>query len=57
MKENSELKTYTLVPEELEALLSSDFGDKLQPVDSAKLAKQRQQQAALKANEIRFRKH
>ncbi|HEY3424910.1 MAG TPA: hypothetical protein VGL27_08960 [Negativicutes bacterium] len=55
MEEWNELKTYTLIPEELEALLLNDFGNKLQPVDSVKLAKQRQQQAATEAYKNRFR--
>ncbi len=34
--------TSTLTSEEIEKLLALDFGDKLKPVDNAKLAKQRQ---------------
>jgi len=33
-------KTHTLSPGEIEKLLQHDFGDKLQPVDNKKLAKQ-----------------
>jgi hypothetical protein len=51
-----ELKSYTLLPEQIEALLLADFGDKLQPVDSGKLAKHRQQQANLAASKLRFHK-
>lgn len=40
-----EIKNYTLTPAEIEKLLMDSFGDKIQPIDSAKLAKQRQQQA------------
>jgi len=40
-----ETKNYTLTPAEIEKLLMDSFGDKIQPIDSAKLAKQRQQQA------------
>jgi hypothetical protein len=40
-----EAKNYTLTPQEIEKLLMDSFGDKIQPIDSAKLAKQRQQQA------------
>ncbi|MBP2656108.1 MAG: hypothetical protein H6Q73_3677 [Firmicutes bacterium] len=55
-KEEEALKTQTLSPEELEALLQTEFGDKLQPVDGVRLAKQRRQQAAMKANRFKFRK-
>lgn len=44
-KEWKEVKTQTLTPEEIEALLLTNFGGKLQPVDSAKLAKQQKQRA------------
>jgi hypothetical protein len=40
-----EAKNYTLTPQEIEKLLMDSFGDKIQPIDNAKLAKQRQQQA------------
>lgn len=56
MKNGLELKSYTLLPEEIEAMLLADFGDKLQPVDSNKLAKHRQQQANLAASKLRFHK-
>ncbi|TCL38177.1 hypothetical protein EV210_104145 [Anaerospora hongkongensis] len=56
MKNGLELKSYTLLPEEIEAMLLADFGDKLQPVDSGKLAKHRQQQANLAASKLRFHK-
>lgn len=44
-KDWKEPKSYTLTPEEMEKLLTSDFGDKLRPVDNAKLLKQQQQRA------------
>lgn len=44
-KDWKESTTSTFTPEEIEKLLVSDFGDKLKPVDSGKLAKQRQQRA------------
>ncbi|MPM50334.1 hypothetical protein SDC9_97073 [bioreactor metagenome] len=44
-KNDKEAKNYTLTAAEIEKLLQENFGDKLQPVDSVKLAKQRQQQA------------
>jgi len=50
------LKTQKLSPQELEILLKNEYGDKLQPVDEARLEKQRRQQAAIKANKIRFHK-
>jgi hypothetical protein len=56
VKNGLELKSYTLLPEQIEALLLADFGDKLQPVDSGKLAKHRQQQANLAASKLRFHK-
>lgn len=48
------LKSYTLSSEEIEAMLLSDFGDKLQPVDGAKLSKLKQQQANMAAYKARF---
>lgn len=44
-KSNKDTKNFTLTSTEIEKLLREDFGDKLQPVDNVKLAKQRQQQA------------
>ncbi len=35
-----EITSYTLSPEEIEKMLSSKYGKKLEPVDTAKLAKQ-----------------
>jgi len=49
-KEWNEVKTQTLTPEEIEKLLKADFGTKLQPVDSAKLAKQQKQRARYRDN-------
>jgi hypothetical protein len=49
-KEWSEVKTQTLTTDEIERLLRNDFGDKIQPVDSAKLAKHRKEQARYKNN-------
>lgn len=43
-KDWQEVTTSMLTPEEIEKLLTSDFGDKLKPVDSEKLAQQRQNQ-------------
>jgi len=56
MKVLTDLKTYTLAPEEIEAMLAKNFGNKLQPVDSAMLAKHRQQQASLELYKKRFQK-
>lgn len=50
------LKVYSLAPEEIEAMLLTDFGDKLQPVDGAKLSKLKQQQANAAAYKARFTK-
>lgn len=50
------LKTYTLSPGEIEALLVTDFGGKLQPVDSAKLSRLKQQQAKAAVYKTRFSK-
>ncbi len=44
------MKTYTLSPEEIEKLLLVDFGGKVAPVNTAKLAKQHQQRAKYRAN-------
>jgi hypothetical protein len=44
MQEFGDLKSYTLMPEEIEALLLADYGEKIQPVDKVLLAKHRQQQ-------------
>lgn len=54
MTGKDELKTYTLTPEEIETLLFSDFGDKLQPVDGAKLTRLKQQQANAANYKMRF---
>jgi hypothetical protein len=43
--ERPDVKTYKLAPEEIEKLLSAKFGTKIEPVNNAKLAKQRQQRA------------
>lgn len=40
-----EVKTQTISSEEIEKMLRSDFGDKVQPVDAGKLAKQQRQRA------------
>lgn len=50
------LKVYSLAPEEIEAMLLTDFGDKLQPVDGAKLSRLKQQQANTAAYKARFTK-
>ncbi|MDR3591097.1 MAG: hypothetical protein P4N41_15695 [Negativicutes bacterium] len=58
MQEFGDIKSYTLMPEEIEALLFADFGEKLQPVDKVMLAKHRQQQhqqqVTLEAYKARF---
>lgn len=36
---------YTLTSQEVERLLKDNFGDKIQPVDGAKMARQRRNQA------------
>lgn len=50
------LKVYTLTPEEIEALLVTDFGGKVQPVDTAKLSRLKQQRANMSAYKTRFTK-
>lgn len=50
------VKVYTLAPEEIEALLLTDFGGRIQPVDGAKLSKLKQQQANTAAYKARFTK-
>ncbi|MBP2645884.1 MAG: hypothetical protein H6Q75_1324 [Firmicutes bacterium] len=55
-KEQDALTTKKLSPQDLEELLKSEYGDKLQPVDEVRLEKQRRQQAAIKANKSRFHK-
>ena len=54
MAGKDELKTYILTPEEIEVLLLSDFGDRLQPVDGAKLSRLKQRQANAANNKMRF---
>ena len=44
------------MPDELEALLLTDFGCKLQPVDGVKLSKLKQQQASAAAFKTKFLK-
>ncbi|SHJ00604.1 hypothetical protein [Propionispora hippei] len=50
------LKTYTLSSSEIEVLLLTDFGGKLQPVDGAKLSKLKQRQAKTAVYKTRFSK-
>ncbi len=50
------MKVYTLAREEIEALLLTDFGGRIQPVDGAKLSKLKQQQANTAAFKARFSK-
>jgi len=61
MQEFGDLTSYTLMPEEIEALLVASFGEKLQPVDKVMLAKhraqQQHQQATMEAYKARFQKH
>jgi|GEM_PF-1230330 len=45
VKDWKEVTTSTLTSEEIEKLLASDFGDRLKPVDSGKLAEQQRSQA------------
>ncbi|MDR3562701.1 MAG: hypothetical protein P4N59_14870 [Negativicutes bacterium] len=47
------MKTHILSPGEIEQLLQHDFGNKLQPVDSKKLAKQHHVREAVTAYKIR----
>ena len=60
MKESENVKTYTLSPEEVEALLMDKFGGRIQPVDSVMVAhqkqKQQQRQATFEAYKNRFGK-
>jgi hypothetical protein len=46
-----EVKTQKLTPDEVEKLLASDFGGKIQPVDSAKLAKQQRMRARYRGSQ------
>lgn len=55
-KELKEVKTRTLTPEEVEELLLHDYGNKLQPVDSNKLAKLQRQRARYRDNKSMFSK-
>lgn len=54
MTGRDDLKTYILAPEEVEALLLSDFGGRLQPVDGTKLSRLKQQQANAAVHKMRF---
>jgi hypothetical protein len=40
-----ETTSYTLTSKQVERMLTDDFGDKLHPVDDAKMAEQRRQRA------------
>lgn len=42
---SKEVKSYTLSPEEVEKILAAKYGDKLEPVDPVKLAKQHQRRS------------
>jgi hypothetical protein len=44
-KDWKETRSHTITSKEVERLLLDDFGDKLQPVDVAKMAEQRRQRA------------
>ena len=46
----SKVKSYTMNPAELESLLQTNFGDKIQPVNHDKLAKQNMQRAKNRMN-------
>lgn len=48
--EKKEVKTYKLSPAEIEKLLATEFGGKIEPVNEAKLAKLRQQRAKYRAS-------
>jgi hypothetical protein len=56
MTGKEEVKTYTVSPEEIEALLQTNFGSKLQQVDGAKLLKLKQRQAAVAAYKTKVSK-
>jgi hypothetical protein len=43
------VRTQTLTPEEIEALIAKDFGSKVNPVDFDELARSRQAQERLRA--------
>jgi hypothetical protein len=49
-KDWKEPTSYTMTPKEMEKLLQHDFGDKLLPVNTAKLLKQQQQRARYRDN-------
>ena len=46
----SEVRTQTLTPEEIEALIAKDFGAKVNPVDLDELAKRLKAQERLRAS-------
>ncbi|MBU2701053.1 hypothetical protein Ga0466249_002164 [Sporomusaceae bacterium BoRhaA] len=54
-KANSDLKSYSLSSEEIEALLQADYGDKIIPVNHAKLQKQQRDKQRLAAMQDRFK--
>lgn len=60
MKDSENMVTYTLTPEEVELMLVNKFGGRIQPVDSAMVAhqkqKQLQRQATLETYKARFAK-
>lgn len=54
-KIKSELKSYSLSQEEVETLLQADYGDKIIPVNHAKLQKQQRDKQRLAAMQNRFK--
>ncbi|MBU2703083.1 hypothetical protein Ga0466249_004219 [Sporomusaceae bacterium BoRhaA] len=54
-KIKNDLKSYTLSTEEVETLLQADYGDKIIPVNHAKLQKQQRDRQRLAAMQDRFK--
>ncbi len=54
-KAESELKSYTLNPNEVEALLQANYGDKIIPVNQSRLQKQQRDKQRLSAMQNRFK--
>lgn len=54
-KVKSNLKSYSLSSEEVEALIQADYGDKILPVNHAKLQKQQKEKQRLAAMQNKFK--
>lgn len=53
----NEVKTHKLSPAEIESLISREYGEKIQPVDTGELAKKYRSDAMRRAAKASLRSH